>query len=258
MKKSIGKTVLVALFTALLLVSALAVAAKPAKAVLCQKMFIPAYFYPGSLWDQATAGAPVVDVMIMNPASGPGTSQDSNYVTAVQNARDAGIKVIGYVHTTYGQRNIDTVKGEVDTYLGWYNISGIFFDEVNSSAAGIPYYQNVSDYVKATAAPYVALNPGVVPDQGYINISDTTVIFENTYSVYRTWSPPSWVNEYAASKFTHLVHATAGTNNMKKAISSSKSRNAGNVYVTNDLLPNPWDTLPSYWSSELTQINNGC
>jgi hypothetical protein len=26
-------------------------------------------------------------------------------------------------------------------------------------------------------------------------------------------------------------------------------RNAGGVYVTNDVLPNPWDRLPSYWTS---------
>jgi hypothetical protein len=26
-------------------------------------------------------------------------------------------------------------------------------------------------------------------------------------------------------------------------------RNAGGVYVTHDVLPNPWDRLPSYWTS---------
>ena len=232
----------------------LTVAAKPAQA-FCQHMFIPSYFYPGSLWTQADAGAPIVDVMVMNPASGPGTSSNSDYVTAVQNARNAGIKVLGYVHTTYGQRNIDTVKGEVDTYLGWYNISGIFLDEVNSSAAGIPYIQNVSGYIKATAAPFVTLNPGTIPDQGYINLSDTTVIFEGTYNTYKTWTPPSWVNSYASSKFTHLVYATSSTTKMNDAVTKAKSRNAGYVYVTNDVLPNPWDTLPSFWNSELTKIN---
>lgn len=258
MRKSIIRTMTVTVLIALVLVSAMAVAAKPAKAVLCQKMFIPAYFYPGSLWDQADAGAPIVDVMIMNPASGPGTSIDSNYVAAVGNARAAGIKVIGYVHTSYGARDINVVKSEVDLYKLWYGVDGIFLDEVSSSAADLAYYQEAANYIRATAGTYVALNPGVVPDESYISIGDTTVIFENTYNVYRTWSPPSWVNNYAASKFTHLVHATSSNNNMKKAISWSKSRNAGNVYVTNDVLPNPWDTLPSYWNSELTQINAGC
>ncbi len=243
--------------TALLSVMALMLAGMllPGASAFCQHMYIPSYFYPGSLWTQADAGAPIVDLMIMNPASGPGTSSNSDYVTAVQNARNAGLKVLGYVHTSYGQRDINTVKGEVDTYLSWYNISGIFLDEVNTSVAGIPYYQNVSSYINATAAHYVSLNPGTVPNQGYMNISDNVVIFEGTYNTYKNWVKPGWVNEYASSKFTHLVYATSGSTKLSDAITKSKSRNAGYVFVTDDVLPNPWDTLPTLWSSELTKIN---
>ena len=230
-----------------------------AAATFCQKMFIPAYFYPGALWNQAIAGAPIVDIMVMNPNSGPGTSQNSDYVTAVQNARNASIKVLGYVHTTYSQRDINTVKMEVDNYTQWYNVSGIFIDEVNSSAAAIPYYQNLSDYIKAGPATYVAMNPGTAPDPGYANISDNLVIFEGTYNTYKTWTQPSWVNSFAASKFTHLVHNTSTTNNMRKAVDRAHlTTRGGKVYVTNDVLPNPWDTLPSYWSAELTRINSSC
>jgi len=244
---------------AALFVTLVAAKSPPAKAVLCQKMFIPAYFYPGSLWTQATSGAPVVDVMIMNPASGPGTSQNPDYVTAVNNAKAAGIKVIGYVHTSYGSRDIDVVKGEIDLYKQWYGVNGIFLDEVSSSASDLPYYQNVSDYIRSTNGTYVALNPGTVPDQGYVSLGDTTVIFEGSYNTYKTWSAPSWVFNYPASKFTHLVYATSTSKNMKDAIlTRSKNRNAGYVYVTNDVLPNPWDTLPSYWSTELSYINQGC
>ena len=259
MKKDLSKSVLKCAILVALFVFLVAAKSPPASAVLCQKMFIPAYFYPGSLWTQATAGAPIVDVMIMNPASGPGTSQNSDYVTAVNNAKAAGIKVIGYVHTSYGARDINVVKGEVDLYKQWYGVSGVFLDEVSSGAAALPYYQNVSAYIRSTNGTYVALNPGVVPDQGYITLGDTTVIFEGTYNTYKTWSAPSWVTSYPASKFTHLVYATSTKNNMKSAITRSKNNRAGYVYVTNDVLPNPWDTLPSaYWSAELTEINNGC
>jgi hypothetical protein len=43
---------------------------------------------------------------------------------------------------------------------------------------------------------------------------------------------------------------------MQRAITLSKQRNAGWVYVTNDVLPNPWDTLPAdpYWTKELDRI----
>ncbi len=258
MKKDLSRLVLKCAVLAALFVFLVAAKSPDAKAVLCQKMFIPAYFYPGSLWTQAISGAPVVDVMIMNPASGPGTSQNPDYVAAVNNARAAGIKVIGYVHTSYGARDINVVKGEVDLYKQWYGVDGIFLDEVSSSASYLPYYENVSAHIRATNGTYVALNPGTVPDQGYVALGNTTVIFEGSYNTYKTWSAPSWVFSYPASKFTHLVYATSSSKNMKSAITRSKNNNAGYVYVTNDVLPNPWDTLPGYWSTELSYINQGC
>jgi hypothetical protein len=219
-----------------------------------QKMFIPAYFYPGSFWTQAKADAPTVGFMVMNPASGPGTSQNSDYVTAVNSARAAGIKVIGYVHTSYGARDAATVKSEVDAFKLWYHVDGIFLDETASDAALIPYYQDVANYIRATSGTYVALNPGVIPAEGYMNVGDTVAVFEGTYNTYKNWVKPSWASKYPTSKFTHLIHATSGSSAMKNAIKWSKQRRAGNVYVTNDVLPNPWDILPSYWSSELNEI----
>ena len=224
---------------------------------LCQKMFIPAYFYPGPLWDQAIAGAPIVEVMIMNPASGPGSSQDPNYVNAVNDAQAAGIKVIGYVHTSYGARDANIVKSEVDLYKLWYGVDGIFFDEVSTSASDLAYYTDLSDYTKATAGTYVALNPGTIPDEGYMSIGDAVNIFEGTDATYKNWDPPSWVDIHA-DKVVNLVHATSSNKKMKNAIKKSKERNSTRVYVTNDALPNPWDTLPSYWNQELSEINKDC
>lgn len=232
--------------------------ASTARAAVCQKMFIPAYFYPGPLWDQATAGAPTVGTMIMNPASGPGASSNSDYVAAVNKALAAGVKVIGYVHTSYGLRDAAVVKSEIDAYKAWYGVSGIFLDEVASDAALLPYYQDLADYIRATPGTFVALNPGTIPAQGYMSVGDTVVVFEGTYNTYKTWSAPVWAAQYPASKFVHLVHATAGSTKMKYVINWSRNRLAGNVYITHDLLPNPWDMLPSYWSSELTQINKSC
>lgn len=232
--------------------------ASPAKAAFCQKMFIPAYFYPGSLWNQATLGAPTVGTMVMNPASGSGISQNSDYVAAVSKAQAAGIKVLGYVHTSYGARAATEVKAEIDAYKVWYGVSGIFLDEVASGAALIPYYQDLADYIRVTPGTFVALNPGTIPDQGYMSVGDTVVVFEGTYNSYKIWSQPAWAGQYPASKFVHLVHATSGSTAMKNAINLARNRQGGNVYVTNDVIPNPWDTLPSYWSAELTQINKSC
>lgn len=232
--------------------------ASTARAAFCQKMFIPAYFYPGLLWDQATAGAPTVGTMIMNPASGPGASSNADYVMAVNKAQAAGIKVIGYVHTSYGLRDVVVVKSEIDAYKAWYGVSGIFLDEVSSDATLLPYYQDLADYIRATTGTFVALNPGTIPDQGYMGVGDTVVVFEGTYDTYKTWSPPVWASQYSSSKFVHLVYATASATKMRNAVNWTHNRFGGNVYVTHDLLPNPWDMLPTYWSAELNQINKSC
>jgi hypothetical protein len=67
-------------------------------------------------------------------------------------------------------------------------------------------------------------------------------------------SPP--VPNYTRFSDRLLVLGTSEAD-MLQAVAWSKQRNAGWVYVTNDDLPNPWDTLPSdpYWSNELNAIN---
>ena len=136
-----------------------------------QDMAIPAYFYPGPLWDQATAQAPTVDIMIMNPASGPGTAVDPNYVMAVNNAVNAGITVMGYVHTSYGARSLSTVKAEILKYLQWYDVNDIFLDEAATTTDQLAYYQNLATYIHNRSG-IVMLNHGTVPAEQYVNVGD--------------------------------------------------------------------------------------
>jgi hypothetical protein len=43
---------------------------------------------------------------------------------------------------------------------------------------------------------------------------------------------------------------------MTRAVGLTEQRRAGYVYVTADMLPNPYDTLPTgtYWSRELASL----
>lgn len=47
-----------------------------------------------------------------------------------------------------------------------------------------------------------------------------------------------------------LAHTTASAADMRAAIDLAIQRNIGFVYLTDDVLPNPWDTLPSFWQDE--------
>jgi len=56
-----------------------------------QDTLVPAYFYPGPLWDQMiSAGAGII---IANPNSGPGSSYDPSYGTYINKTRKVPIDV---------------------------------------------------------------------------------------------------------------------------------------------------------------------
>jgi len=97
--------------------------------------------------------------VIINPSSGPGSSQypDDHYSTAVQTLNAyPNVKTVGYVRTGYATRNISTVVSEVNTYAGWASkattlaMHGIFFDESphEYSADAVEYMRNVNKAVK--------------------------------------------------------------------------------------------------------------
>ncbi len=111
------------------------------RAATCQDIAVPAYFYPSqptSQWNTAVSDAPLptgrVRVLIMNPANGPGTSINQDYVNAVQMVHAAGTNflVYGYVYTSYGQRSLASVEADVNNYNSWYGVDGIFVDETAS------------------------------------------------------------------------------------------------------------------------------
>jgi hypothetical protein len=223
----------------------------------CQRISIPSYFYPGNLWTQAISAAPKVDLMIINPNSGAGTSINTDYVSTVNVAKNASIKIYGYVYTSYGNRPLSQITQEIDNYRNWYNVDGIFLDETPTSNAQISFYQQVANYIRVQPNAKVILNPGVFPDEGYMSIGDIVVVFENFYSSYLNLSLPNWVNNYPADKYWHIIHSATSAQS-KNALFLSRQRRAGHIYITGDKLPNPYDTLPKNWSYLTANMPQTC
>jgi hypothetical protein len=231
-----------------------------------QTVAIPSYFYPdgdgaNGLWYQMEAAFPTVGLAIINPNSGPGDAINQDYVHQVVRSQAAGLTVMGYTHTSYGTRDQSQVLSEIDKYYDWYKVDGIFLDEVSTDCNyADSYYKGLYDYIKAKTSvkgQLVVLNPGTRTRECYLSVGDILLTFEDTFLVYRqiTW-PPGWEANYPTDRFWHLVIRAGTTEDMKDAVSLSKQRHAGWVYVTPDRGPNPWDTLPSepYWSEELTAV----
>lgn len=225
----------------------------------CQSIAIPAYFSPGALWTQAASAAPKVKIMVMNPGNGPGPSSNSGYVTAVTQAQNAGIKVLGYVYTEYGSRSATIVKQEITNYKTWYHVDGIFFDQTatGNTPALLNYYQDLANFTRQPATQKVILNPGTIPAEAYMNIADTIVTFEGKYKNYALMQNPAWVANYQPNRFWHIVYGL-NLQQTYRAIELSKQRNAGYIYLTHDKFDNPYDTLPRYFTQILGKLPANC
>jgi hypothetical protein len=243
-----------------------ALAALPTPAPGSPSQIVPAYFYPdGVNWASAASGSAPGSVLILNPASGPGGGVDPVYVNAARAAQAAGRQVIGYVPTGYGKRRAPAVRTDVRRYVDWYTVDGIFFDEAASGATHVRYYRDLYGFAKATVTPVVGpstvvLNPGVVPDEGYMGASDVVITFENTLAAYDGATFASWTvsGRYGPERFGHLVHGVGTEDDMRRAVCAARDRGAARIYVTDDVMVNPWDRLPAYWAQERDAVMSGC
>jgi hypothetical protein len=228
----------------------------------CQNLLIPSYFYPGtsSPWATMERTHSSNEIVIINPNSGPGSRIDSNYVAEITRAHNSGLTVLGYVYTGYGVRSATAVDDDVAKYVSWYDVDGVFYDEVSAQARDLTYYQNRLNYAySAIPQAITVLNPGVVPDRGYADLTVgaggqlTLVTFENKYNVYLNLSnaTTSWVTNYPANRFAHMVYGADTSTKMLNAVNKSKSLNAGYIIVS-ERTKVPWNYLTKYNSALVT------
>jgi len=229
------------------------------------KILVPLYVYPGSDWDTVASAASEVEIIaIINPNSGPDPSgPDSSYVTYMSQLASAGVQMIGYVYTSYGERAISDVEADIDTYTSLYTgITGIFFDEGSPDASEIAFYTQAYNYVMSKGLVHSIINPGVQPDEGYLAITTSIVIFEDQGALASTISYSSWVTCASDSteksgykyKFSGIGHTTAEAD-ASGIISTFESQGIGMIYVTDGAAGCcTYNTLTSYFATEASTV----
>jgi hypothetical protein len=217
----------------------------------CRAALIPAYVPPREL--SALAQSPQRPRMVVvNPASGPGAAPNRAYGDAVRELQAAGVRVLGYVHTAHGSRPVATVVNDVNRYLSWYHLDGIFFDEAASDAGQLPYYRTLADAARGTSRRVVVVNPGVPPAPGYFDLADVVVTFEGTYAGYvdALKTTPAWLRQERPDRVAHLLYGASRAEAMRALAGAA----AGYVYATSGAMPNPWRTLPPYLHDEVEAV----
>lgn len=159
---------------------------------------VPLYIYPGPgawapLVRAARARPDALFHAVVNPCNGPGGDElpDENYVMAVRElAALPNVKVLGYVHVTYGKRDPHEVKRDVQRYAAWrgvdggLRVDGVFFDEAPAEVGMVGYMADVSRCARRGLRAangkrgIVMLNPGVVVPRVYYDFADYIVAFE--------------------------------------------------------------------------------
>jgi len=221
--------------------------------------------YPGAAWDSLIAAASKVKIVaIINPNSGPLPTVDSSYSTYMTKLANAGIEIVGYVHTTYGDRALADVQADIDTYATKYPlVKGIFLDEASNLASQLTYYTQVYNYVMSKSGyAHSILNPGVQPDAGYLNIATNIVIFENYGTSIASTSYDSWVtcapNAAAKAgykyKFSGIAHTVASAS-AASYIQTLINKGMGMVYITDgEGGCCTYNTLVSYFATEASSV----
>jgi hypothetical protein len=211
------------------------------------------YSYPtdngGAIWtavkDAKISNPDLPVIIIANPSSGPGTAVEEPYVTAVDEVVALGIKAIGYVDTNYGTIGISTVKSNMDKYVEWYpNITGFFLDQMRNEAGSEDYYTEITSYAVQLNRGFTMGNPGTASIASYIETVNNSVIYET-----QPLPTPQTLNLGYAIDRCSLIAYNVPAAQINQSYISEVAQYVQWIWVTDDILPNPYDTNPSYFQS---------
>jgi hypothetical protein len=240
--------------------SAAGASAAAAPAASCQRAFVPAYPWSSTFWTRAIDSKPAPGVMILNVTGmGAGNAPVPHFQALVRKAHAAGVSVLGYSSTEYGQRPAAAVEADARHYKAWYKVNGMFLDLTANARSGLAYYRALASNIRAAIPGSVIwLNVGAYPAQGYMSVGNVVVAFEGSYASYRGLAVPAWTAHYKAARFADVIYATPRSD-LASAVSLARHRRTGHLYVTNlPGSPDPYSALPAYWAREVTAIAAPC
>ncbi|GAB1196845.1 hypothetical protein APSETT444_006123 [Aspergillus pseudonomiae] len=240
------------------------------------KVMIPYYLYPSTgawtpLEELILANPDVQFTIIINPDNGPGsnTPSDTNFLTAVPRlASYSNALVLGYVSTQKGTRDISEVEQDIQTYASWpsasgkssFAVHGIFLDEAATdySAETVTYYTNLASTIRQSTGlgpnNYIVTNPGAVPDASYLDIPDSTVIFESAYSEFQSaYSANEFekVKGLDLSRFATMVYGIPSDTDLSTLITQLRSISS-HTYMSNLDTYMAYDSL---WSTVVSLLS---
>lgn len=207
---------------------------------------VPVYFHPAIArqdWHSVECGGPKWRGVVVNVADGPGSARnvDLPWSHEIQLLRGLQIQVLGYVDVGYGARALEDIWVDVARWRMAYAVDGMFLDRF-PVVPGQAMFDLIQD-LRSAGAPFVAANPGVMPDAYVLTWVDACVTFEGTWETYRDLHVSGWTRSLHVDGLVHLVHSTPAEHH-SDVLELAAARGA-DVYVTESGGPNPWDRVSS-------------
>jgi hypothetical protein len=228
------------------------------------QLLIPAYFYPGGdslrAWQRVIeAAARVPIVTIANPGNGPGEQRNPDYFLITKAASDKGVRVVGYVTTSYAKRPLTEVKNEIDRWIEFYpDISGFFFDQQSSSDQNVEYYVKARDHARLRIkAALIITNPGSLCSDQYFarGVADVTCVFAN-FQGFAQFDLPGGLKSFGPNRFAALVYNVPTATAMHAVVKDALAKGIGYLYVGDSPRgDNPYGKLPDYWDEAVETIS---
>lgn len=230
-------------------------------------VIVPFYLYPNNPYTDPVCLAffdllrrfhRVPVIVVVNPASGPGTQKDLNWSAFIRIARACGATVLGYVSTGYAAHPEAEVKASIDAWGTLYAdtpLDGIFLDEQTfetgpggTGDAYVQLYRRYTDHCHAKGYYPVVSNPGVPQQAAYfkVNTGDIIVTYENSTYPTEASLHGNFVDGFVDFSYRRRALLVYGQTAFSAPDLKLLCKYARWIYVTHDVLPNPWDSLPPY------------
>ena len=126
------------------------------------------------------------------------------------------------------------------------DIDGIFLDEMESIAGDEAYYSELTQYIHSKGMSISWGNPGTTIDESYVQAKavDVFQISESTdYPAVATITTNTFAGDYEPAQFAIGIHSVASYDTALIADYYTKVKY---IFVTGDVMPNPYDTLSTY------------
>jgi Spherulation-specific family 4 len=209
-------------------------------------VLVPAYFGPWEVghWSRLLADRPAI--VVINPANGPGSGPSAQYLSLVRRLQESGSTVLMYVRTGYFRRPEPEIALDAANARAWFGVDGMFFDEVpvDDTASVAARLDTLAELSPA----YCVFNTGRTvfgdwfdrwPHALFVTFEGSAKQLTERFGNRpdrQVWGP--------AARQLWLVHSVpAGSRNRYRRLLGDAGLGFG--YVTDDVLPNPWDVYVS-------------